>query len=228
MSRKHRSIRAGFSGSVFRAVEAGYSRIGIVDGNFGNVPSVWHKEILYGMSSGVEILGAGSMGALRAAELHEFGMIGVGTVFRLFRAGFWTDDDELAVIHATEEFGYRPLSEAMANIRFTLRKLRQSNQVSHAVERELISVMKSRHFAERTIDELARQAEALIGKPAGQRLVEDFARAYVDVKKRDARALIATLMRTPPARRQQKWRFPRTAYWTAQFETNIADVPILR
>src|SRR4029079_10840709 len=34
-------------GSVFRAVEAGYLRIGIVDGYFGNVPSVWHKEILF-------------------------------------------------------------------------------------------------------------------------------------------------------------------------------------
>ena len=89
-------------GSVFRAVEAGYRRIGILDGHFGNVPSVWHKEILFAMSEGVEVAGAASMGALRAAELHRFGMIGVGRIYRFFRSGLFTDDDELAVIHAPE------------------------------------------------------------------------------------------------------------------------------
>ena len=44
--------------------EAGYRRIGIIDGHFGNVPSVWHKEILFALSKGVEVSGAASMGAL--------------------------------------------------------------------------------------------------------------------------------------------------------------------
>src|SRR5882757_8592926 len=52
-------------GSVFRAMERGYRRIGIIDGFFGNTPSVWHKEILFAISKGFEVSGAASTGALR-------------------------------------------------------------------------------------------------------------------------------------------------------------------
>src|SRR6516165_742713 len=55
--------------------------IGIVDGYFQRVPSVWHKEILWAMSRGIHVFGSASMGALRAAELEVFGMEGVGAVF---------------------------------------------------------------------------------------------------------------------------------------------------
>src|SRR5688572_32760283 len=49
--------------------------------------------------SGVRVFGAASMGALRAAELQPFGMIGVGQVFQAYRRGHLTDDDEVAVAH---------------------------------------------------------------------------------------------------------------------------------
>lgn len=215
-------------GSVFRAVEAGYQRVGIVDGYFGNVPSIWHKEILYAIANGVDVAGAASMGALRAAELCGFGMTGVGRIFRLFRGGFWTDDDEVAIIHATQELGYRPLSEALANIRFTLRQLRRRGQLTRAEERNLIAALKRKHFADRTVAGLAEVAEQLIGQTAARNLMERFAESYIDAKKRDAQALVAMLTGPAPARPRQTWRFPATAYWVAQFETNIADVPSLR
>src|SRR5207248_2029284 len=91
--------------------------IGIVDGLFEQVPAVWHKEILYAISRNVLVFGAASMGALRAAELHQFGMIGVGNVFAAYRDGIYEEDDEVAVAHAPAEHGYRPLSEAMVNLR---------------------------------------------------------------------------------------------------------------
>ena len=40
--------------------------IGIIDGYFQQVPSVWHKEILWAMAQGVHVFGSASMGALRA------------------------------------------------------------------------------------------------------------------------------------------------------------------
>ena len=42
--------------------------IGIVDGSFRHTMAVFHKEILYAMEQGTWLLGASSMGALRAAE----------------------------------------------------------------------------------------------------------------------------------------------------------------
>jgi hypothetical protein len=94
--------------------------IGIIDGYFERIPSVWHKEILQALSQGVRVVGASSMGALRAAELHPFGMEGVGQVFEWYRDGVITSDDEVAIRHASMEFDFRPLSEAMVNIRATL------------------------------------------------------------------------------------------------------------
>src|SRR5688500_17513969 len=53
----------------------------LLDGAFEDVPAVTHKEILWALSQGVHVFGASSLGALRAAELHQFGMVGVGAIF---------------------------------------------------------------------------------------------------------------------------------------------------
>ena len=43
------------------------------------------------------------MGALRAAELHPYGIEGVGAhYFEAYRGGEYEDDDEVAVSHAPE------------------------------------------------------------------------------------------------------------------------------
>src|ERR1700722_16706518 len=101
-------------GDVYRAARKRVSVIGIVDGYFDRVPAVWHKEILWAMAQGVSVFGAASMGALRAAELAEFGMQGVGWIFEAYRTGELEDDDEVAVTHEGKE--YRPLSEALVNL----------------------------------------------------------------------------------------------------------------
>ena len=108
-------------GDVYRAAERHPRAIGIIDGYFENVPAVWHKEILWAMSEGIHVYGSASMGALRAAELAAFGMVGIGTVFEAYRDGV-LEDDEVAIVHADAEFDFRPASEAMVNIRATLEK----------------------------------------------------------------------------------------------------------
>ena len=216
-------------GSVFRAVEAGFQRIGIVDGLFGNAPSVWHKEILYAVGAGAEVAGAGSMGALRAAELWRFGMIGFGAIFRLFRSGAWTDDDEVAVLHAGEELDYCPLSETMANIRFTLRRLRRLGIVDPTVELGLVQGMKGLHFSRRTREALHDEARAILGSARAAEFRGEFERRYVDAKRIDAGALVAHLSRPFGAvRRRRRRGFRPTGHWREQFEHALADVPPLR
>ena len=56
-------------GDVWRASRDKPRAIGIIDGYFEGVPSVWHKEILWALGQGIPVLGASSMGALRAAEM---------------------------------------------------------------------------------------------------------------------------------------------------------------
>ena len=107
-------------GDVYRASLQRPQVIGIIDGYFQDMPSVRLKEILWAMSRGIHVFGSASIGALRATELAAFGMEGVGEVFAAYRDGTLEEDDEVAVAHGLAETGYRPLSEAMVNIRATL------------------------------------------------------------------------------------------------------------
>ena len=83
-------------GQVLAAVHEGATAIGLVDGEFGQHASVWHKEILVALKSGVTVLGASSMGALRAAECAAFGMIPIGTIAAQYLSGAL---DDLSLIH---------------------------------------------------------------------------------------------------------------------------------
>ena len=82
------------------AVSAGATVIGIVDGYFEYVAPVWHKEILYALSSGCTVLGAASMGALRACECAAFGMRGIGRIFEDYREGVRTFLEPTAAHHS--------------------------------------------------------------------------------------------------------------------------------
>jgi hypothetical protein len=74
------------------------------------------------LAAGIPVYGAASMGALRAAELAQFGMVGVGRIFEAYRDGVlepfdepFEDDDEVAVLHGPPELGHRAMSEALVN-----------------------------------------------------------------------------------------------------------------
>jgi hypothetical protein len=216
-------------GSVFRAVEAGHRRIGIVDGLFGNAPAVWHKEILFALSKGIEVLGAASMGALRAAELAAYGMSGVGAIYRMYRRGSWSDDDEVAVLHAPRELSYQPLSESMADIRSTLRRMRAHRAIDAVVEAELVRRMKSIHFSARTEAELDRQWIDVLGAEQGGAAAASFRQLRVEAKRRDGLALIARMAARGPVQPTPRPDvFAPTRHWQRQFVARLADIPPLR
>ena len=92
--------------------------IGIIDGVFFEDAAVGHREVMSVIKAGITVVGASSMGALRAAELEPFGMIGIGEVFRMYRDGIIESDDEVALMcdpHTNMAF-----SEALVNIRVTI------------------------------------------------------------------------------------------------------------
>ncbi len=152
-------------GSVFRAFEQGYRRIGIIDGFFGNTPSVWHKEIMFVIAKGAEVVGAASTGALRAAELAPYGMRGIGNIYRLYRRASIADDDEVCVTHAIEELDFMPLSEPMISIRYTLRDLRHAGIIPAWKRRRSPPISRPSHFSERTLERI----RAAIAPPMSRR-----------------------------------------------------------
>jgi hypothetical protein len=172
--------------------------IGIVDGSFRHTMAVFHKEILYAMEQGTWLLGASSMGALRAAECHRYGMIGVGEIYEAFADGSLVDDDEVAVIHAEEAHGFAPLSTAMVTIRATLDAMVDSGIIDVGVSRELSRLQKCRWFPDRSLADVPKDAQAL-GLP--QELVARISQACrtqaVDPKHADAVLLLERMIALP-------------------------------
>ncbi len=159
--RTRRSCRRPRAGDVYLAVKRGAKIVAIIDGIFEQVPSIWHKEVLYALDRGVHVFGASSMGALRAAELHTFGMVGIGRVFEAYRSGAYEDDDEVAVVHGSAEDGFQALSEAMVNVRDGLAQARERGLIGPSTHDAVLRAMKSRRYPERTwglVPEIAERA----------------------------------------------------------------------
>lgn len=202
-------------GDITRAVDEGYSVIGLVDGRFEDVAAVWHKEILYALSQGVSVLGAASMGALRAAECHPFGMIGIGEVFARYAFGGLEDDAAVAQVHAPAEFGYTAFTEAMVTIDATLDAALGGSAITpgeHALIRDKVNAVffKDRSWA-RIFDVLAPDIV-----DAAERL-KPFIR---NVKRQDAEALLQVLLagKYPAEARRLAaqstgWLFNETMQW---------------
>lgn len=148
-------------GDVYQLVEKNASVIAIVDGLFERVPAVWHKEILYALSKGVRVLGASSMGALRAAELHPFGMEGIGQIFEAYRDGILEDDDEVAVDHASAEFNYRQISDPMVNIRDAVRQACERKLIAESTGGAIVREAKKMFYPQRSWPELADRGRNL-------------------------------------------------------------------
>ncbi|MCV2891230.1 TfuA-like protein [Ruegeria aquimaris] len=169
--------------------------IGIIDGYFQLVPAVWHKEILYALDKGIPVVGAASMGALRAAELDAFGMVGVGRIYQWYRSGFLEADDEVAVIHSPSEIGHRPLSEAMVNIRATLERAVRCNGLPTETALALLEACAATPYWQRSFDRLLADGKGLGLSDAELTALERCER--VDQKKLDALEMLEWMARAP-------------------------------
>lgn len=178
-------------GDVMRAALDRPDALAIVDGYFDRVPSVWHKEILWAMAQGVHVFGAGSMGALRAAELASFGMVGVGAIFEAFLVGQLEDDDEVAVAHGGADTGYRLASEAMVNIRWTLRAAEEQGVIGASTRAALEARAKALPYEERDLRIVLRPLTvADLASSEISRLQVWLTRGRVDRKRLDAIAML--------------------------------------
>ncbi|WP_024508948.1 TfuA-like protein [Bradyrhizobium sp. ARR65] len=182
-------------GDLYLAALQRPALIGIIDGYFETVPTVWHKEILWAMAQGIHVYGAASIGALRAAELAEFGMTGIGHIYRKFRAGELTDDDEVAVLHGPAEVNYVQVTEAMVNVRATVDRARKSGIVEPDLASALVETAKSLFYKDRTYEAILKRAT---GRGLAQAALDRFAawlpRGLVDQKRIDAEEMLHAMM----------------------------------
>ena len=170
-------------GDIARAAADGAPVIVLVDGVFLQDCAVGHREVLGVLKRGVTVIGASSMGALRAAELDGLGMVGVGEVYRRYRSGELESDDEVALVYDPES-GYA-LSEPLVNIRATLEAAVADGVVAEADAGAVLEAAQALYFPERTWPSALRRAAV-----ADEVRAALARRPVVDLKRADAIAAL--------------------------------------
>jgi hypothetical protein len=165
-------------GDIYRAAKEGAKIICLIDGVFFQDCSVAHKEVLFALERGARVLGASSMGALRASELDVYGMEGVGEIFRAYKRGDLVSDDEVALIF--DPFTWEPCSEPLVNIRFNLDLALQKGIIDIPAKDVLFQSAQSLYFPERTYERMMKAAKGRVRAETLQRF-----REFIDNERRD-------------------------------------------
>lgn len=134
---------------MLRLAAGDISTLCLIDGYFDHRPAVRHKELLLLLAKGWRIFGAASIGALRAAEMESFGMIGAGAIFAAFARGSLAGDDEVALIHAGPDRDWRPISIPLVDVRATLCAARRAGIVGRSDARALLGAAARIHYVDR-------------------------------------------------------------------------------
>jgi len=167
--------------------------VGIIDGEFYQNLAVTPKEVLALLDAGVAVYGAASMGALRAVELERYGMVGVGSVFRLFRKGVLDADDEVALVYDKET--YRPVSEPLVNTRYALRAAVRRGILTRKDAHRIVEKVSALYFPERTRELVYLIARGVIGAGPAAELRDSLVKDAPNVKTQDAKRLLARMAR---------------------------------
>ena len=163
----------------------------LIDGVFQGEPAVRHKEILWAMAQGIQVVGAASMGALRAAELWRHGMIGVGVIYRWYRRFPLLADDAVAVLHAPAALDYRELTNSHVDLRMTIRAAQRRRLIDKCTGDRLRTAARSLGFRDRT---LVNVVETAVSGPEPNcrrsELIEALVSCLAQQKKIDATAAL--------------------------------------
>lgn len=176
-------------GDITTAIHNGAEIIGIIDGVFHQEPAVSHREILDALNKNVIIVGGASMGALRASELDELGMIGVGYVYNQYKSGSIESDDDVAVVFNPENM--QQLSEAFISMKYNLEKTLKQGIITKNEFNEIISRLKSTYYPKRNYNIIFN----VLNENHSNNLKKFLDENKVDVKTKDAIAVLKYIKR---------------------------------
>ena len=184
----------------------------IVDGYYKSVPSIWHKEIIYANNKGKIVIGCSSLGALRAAELASYGMIGRGKIYEWYKENEITRDPDVAVAHGPEEEDYKSYTVPIVNIKATL-EFSDKKIKSQDIEGTL-DLSREIFFEHRTMPSLIKKIRSskIEDKEKICFIIEN---EYIDQKKIDCAETLKWIDEAPAIKWTQQERVEETIYWNA-------------
>ncbi|WP_438042160.1 TfuA-related McrA-glycine thioamidation protein [Sorangium sp. So ce128] len=180
-------------GDIDALMKAPPRLIGVIDGKFFQSFAISPKELLTALDAGVKVFGSSSMGALRAVELHPYGMIGVGRIFEMYHTEVLTAEDEVALVYDADSG--RATSVPLVNIRIALEGAVREQVIRAETERTLLRLIQAVYFPDRTYPMMLRLAEGKV--PEGERLaLADYIKTRApDAKRDDALLLLREIKR---------------------------------
>ncbi|MER6160330.1 TfuA-like protein [Streptomyces sp. NPDC001868] len=199
----------------------------IIDGVYHQAPALRHKEILAAMGRGVQVIGAASIGALRAAELSLHGMLGVGNIYTAYVRGDIEGDDEVAVGQSPdgEEDG---LTWPLVNLWNVLRLADEAGVLGIERGVELLEALREVYYPQRTAAAVRavcrRHGEGEFARWLDEQRAHD--RHFGDLKRTDALAAVRTALRGPVPRINAgtlMWRTPHFLRWSNAFARSRVD-----
>lgn len=129
--------------------------VGFVDGVFLHDYPPSPIEVYHlATRKNIELIGAASLGALRAVELEKFGMKGIGKIFQLYKNGIINADDEVAVTFVRENNILQ--SEAMIDIRFNLFLAYKKGIITNQTKRRFAKIAKDIYFPFRNYEDIIK------------------------------------------------------------------------
>ena len=156
----------------------------ILDGEFGQNMSVSPKEILAILDRGKTVIGAASMGALRASELDRCGMIGIGWVYDRFRHCDVRRDADVALVYSP--FDFSAMTIPIVDVAYWLERVATAGLIREREETLLLKAARRIFFADRTVDRLMESLCRAIGSPTIEQLLAFSGGAIPNVKRMDA------------------------------------------
>jgi hypothetical protein len=169
---------------LYRAFEKGERIFLLVDGEFEQNLAVSCGEVLDVIRSGGLVMGSSSMGAMRAAELENFGMAGYGRIFDIVKGAHVFRDDWLGHLYDTSTL--KMMTLPYIELLFILEPLSQTPLIEFG--RDLQDSKKIR-FDALTPEKCTSLIEAIAGRrasPYKKRLQEIWSERRLSQKQRDA------------------------------------------
>jgi TfuA protein len=168
--------------------DAAEMAVGFIDGVFLQDYPPTPIEVYHLLrKKGVLLVGAASLGALRAVELEKFGMVGIGKIFQLYKSSKLNADDEVAVTFATEG-DYRLQSEAMVDIRYNLYLAHKNKVITENTKRLLVKLAKEIYFPHRKYMYILEEAKNRYPKLESE--IDSFGR-YIQSNRRSLKEMDA-------------------------------------
>jgi hypothetical protein len=165
------------------------------------------------------VFGAAGIGAIRAVELHHFGMRGVGQIYNAYAEGLFDGDDEVAVV--TYE-GATAASVALVDVRATLQAAVKASVIDRSLAVQLLTAARNLHYSERTY---SRVLELSRRDGVSETGIDSFSRwlprGAQSAKEEDARRVIEALAEALQREQIAHQSCPRptdTAAWRALYE----------